>query len=262
MRHDLIRENDPPRGVSVATHCRDYPAGFCVDLHAHASHQLVYASRGVMEVISGKSMWVIPPCFCLWIPARTLHEVRMTTGVSMRTLYLRPRLCSLGSECGVLHIGAFLRELILAVMRTGRLRYRNRVESALCELLIAELKCASPVPTRVVLPADPRALEAARRVLADPALRLPQAKLCQFAGLSVRTLERIFQREVGLDFENWRRHVRLIRAIELLIEGRSVKEASFLVGYQHPGAFVTLFKANFATTPKAWITALNRRNLR
>jgi AraC-like DNA-binding protein len=91
-------------------------------------------------------------------------------------------------------------------------------------------------------------------------LRLPQTELCQFAGVSVRTLERIFQREVGLDFESWRRQVRLVRAIELLVEGRSVKETAFLVGYQQPGAFVSLFKANFATPPKAWIAALNRRH--
>jgi AraC-like DNA-binding protein len=260
MRHLLIRENDPPRGVSISTHSRDYAAGFRVELHAHASDQLVYASRGVMEVASGKSIWVIPPCFCLWIPARTLHEVRMTTHVSMRTLYWRSTLAGLRPECRVLHIGAFMRELIFAAMRAGHLRYSNRVESALCELLVAELKCASSVPTRVVLPTDHRALEVARRVLADPAMRLPQTKLCQFAGVSVRTLERIFQREVGLDFESWRRQVRLVRAIELLVEGRSVKETAFLVGYQQPGAFLALFKANFASTPKAWITELNRRN--
>lgn len=260
MRHLIVRENDPPRGVSVSTHSRDYPSGFHVALHAHASDQLVYASRGVMEVTSGKSLWVIPPWFCLWIPAGTLHEIRMSSPVSMRTLYLRRTLANLTPECRVLHIGSFMRELIFAVMRAGRLRYNNQVESALRVLLVAELRCADPVPTHVVLPRDPRAQKVARRVLANPALRLPQTELCQFAGVSVRTLERIFQREVGLDFESWRRQVRLVRAIELLVEGRSVKETAFLVGYQQPGAFVSLFKANFATPPKAWIAALNRRH--
>ncbi|MGA8670856.1 MAG: helix-turn-helix transcriptional regulator [Terracidiphilus sp.] len=259
MRH-LIRENDPPCGVSVSIHSRDYPAGFRVGLHAHASDQLVYASRGVMEVTSGKSIWVIPPCFCLWIPAGTLHEIRMPSAVSMRTLYLRRTLAKLAPECRVLHVGSFMRELIFAVMRAGRLRSGNRVESALRELLLAELRGASSVPTRVELPRDPRAHEVARRVLADPALRLPQTELCQSAGVSVRTLERIFQREVGLDFESWRRQVRLVRAIELLVDGHSVKETAFLVGYQHSSAFLALFRANFATTPRTWIMELNRRH--
>jgi AraC-like DNA-binding protein len=260
MRQLLVRENDPPRGVSVSTHSRDYPAGFHLALHAHASDQLVYAGRGVMEVTSGKNLWVIPPRFCLWIPARTLHEVRMSSAVSMRTLYLRPAAADLGPDSCVLHIGPFLHELIFAVMRAGRLRCRNHVETALRALLVAELEHASSVPTCVVLPRDPRAQQVARRVLAEPALRLRQTELCQSAGLSVRTLERIFRREVGLDFENWRRQVRLVRAIELLVDGYSVKETAFLVGYQQPGAFLTLFKASFATTPKAWIAELNRRH--
>lgn len=260
MRQLLVRENDPPRGVSVSTHGRDYPGGFRVELHAHASDQLVYASRGIMEVISGKSLWIVPPCFCLWIPARTPHEIRMSSQVSMRTLYLRPTVAGLKLECRVLHVGAFMRELIFAVMRAGHLRYRDRVESALRELLVAELKRASPLPTQVELPQDSRGLEVARRVLADSTPRVPLKQLCQSAGVSVRTLERIFQREVGLDFESWRRQVRLMRAVELLVEGRSVKETAFLVGYHQPGAFLALFKATFATTPKAWIADLNRRH--
>lgn len=84
--------------------------------------------------------------------------------------------------------------------------------------------------------------------------------MCAAAGVSVRTLERTYRREVGTDFECWRRQVRLMKAIELLVAGRRVKEVAFLVGYQHPGAFVTLFRATFGATPKAWISVLERLN--
>lgn len=260
LMRQLVRENDPPRGVSVSTHRRDYPAGFQVELHAHASDQLVYASRGIMEVTSGKNIWVVPPFFSLWIPARMPHKIRMSSQVSMRTLYLRQGIAGLKPEFRVLHVGALMRELIFATMRAGRLRYNNRTEFAIRELLVAELKRASPLPTCVQLPQDSRALEVARRVFAEPAARSSLGDLCQSAGVSVRTLQRIFQREVGLDFETWRRQVRLMRAVELLVEGRSVKETAFMVGYQQPGAFLALFKATFAMTPKAWIADLNRRH--
>lgn len=259
MRHLIVRENDPPRGVSVATHSREYPPGSHVPLHAHESDQLVYASQGVMEVRSGQNIWTIPPCFCLWIPARTVHEISMASHVSMRTLYLRPALTRVAAACCVLHIGPLMRELIVEIVRVGRLRYRNRIESALCDLLVAELQRANPVPTVVALPRDPRAFEIARIVLGDPALRLPLGSMCTSAGVSVRTLERIFLREVGIDFEAWRRQVRLMRGIELLVQGHSVKEVAFQVGYQQPSAFLALFKATFATTPKAWMKDLNRK---
>lgn len=213
-----------------------------------------------MEVASGQNVWTIPPHFGLWIPARTLHEIYMPERVAMRTLYLRPALTRLASDCTVIHVSPLLRELIFEIVRIGELRYRNRIECALRDLLVAELQRATPVPTVVVLPKDSRAARVAQAVLANPAARDTLRGMCASAGLGVRTLERIFLREVGTDFECWRRQVRLMKAIELLVAGRSVKEASFSVGYQQPTAFVALFRSTFATTPKAWISALNHGN--
>ena len=266
MRHplrritDVVRENDPRPGVSVATLARDYPRGSHVPQHAHGSDQLIYASRGVMEVASGTSLWLLPPHFGLWIPARTPHEIRMPERVSMRTLYLRPSLRGLKPRCAVFHVGPLLRELVFEIVEVRELRVGNRVECALRDLLISQLRRASPVPTGVVLPKDPRALKVANAAIKNPAARTSLKSMCATAGLSVRTLERIFLRETGGNFEHWRRQVRLMRAIELLVGGRSVKEVAFAVGYQNPSAFVTLFRATFGTTPKAWISALEPFN--
>ena len=156
MRQAIVRENDPARGISVATHSQEYPPGFHVSLHAHGSDQLIYASRGVMEVTSGQQVWMIPPHFGLWIPARTPHRIRMPERVDMRTLYLRPVLTNLERSCTVLHVGPLLRELIFEIVRVGRLRQRDRKESALRFLLVAELEGAPPVPAGVTLPKDRR----------------------------------------------------------------------------------------------------------
>jgi AraC-like DNA-binding protein len=258
MRQLIVTENDPKPGVSIATLAREYPRSSHIPEHAHGSNQLVYASRGIMEVASGQNLWKIPPHFGLWIPARIPHQIRMPEAVSMRTLYLRPAFTDLPSVCTVLHVGALLRELIIEIVRVGRLRIRDRIECALHELLIAELKRASPVPTVVVLPRDNRARSIAETVIENPACPMSLKSLCVSAGVSVRTLERTFRREVGTDFEFWRRQVRLMKAIELLVGGRRVKEVAFSVGYQHPSAFVALFRATFGTTPKAWISALER----
>jgi transcriptional regulator GlxA family with amidase domain len=180
----------------------------------------------------------------------------MPERVSMRTLYLRPSLTGLAPACTVLHVGPLLRELIFEIVQVGELRTRSRIECALRDLLIRELMRASPVPMGVALPKDQRALIVAQAVMANPAIRDSLRSLCASAGVSVRTLERVFQREVGSDFECWRRQVRLMRAVELLVSGRSVKEVTFSIGYHNPSAFVALFSATFGTTPKAWISGL------
>ena len=72
MRHSL----EPGRGVTVSSLAYEYPAGCLVPVHAHLSDQLIYATRGVMEVMVRQSYWLIPPQFALWIPSNTCHRIR------------------------------------------------------------------------------------------------------------------------------------------------------------------------------------------
>jgi AraC-like DNA-binding protein/mannose-6-phosphate isomerase-like protein (cupin superfamily) len=261
LRHsEVVTEYDPRRGVSVATLAYDYPSKFQVPEHAHGSDQLIYAISGLMEVSSGQSTWLIPPHFALWIPARTHHQIRMPGPVSMRTLYLRTGLTAgLEPRCAVLHVTSLLRELIVETVRVTQLRVRNQYERALRDLLISQLQKASPLPTFVTLPREPRALAVAQAVLRNPAESKAMAARCAEANVSVRTIERIFRKEMGIDFETWRRQVRLTKAVELLVSGFSIKEVAYKVGYRQSSAFVEMFRRTFGTTPKAWISALESR---
>jgi AraC-like DNA-binding protein/quercetin dioxygenase-like cupin family protein len=248
-----MREFDPGSGISVATLSYEYTAGHQVAEHAHGSDQLIYATRGVMEVSSGRDIWWIPPHFALWIPARTFHRIRMSSAVSMRTLYIRPGLVSgFGSGRAVLQVSPLLRELILETVRMSKLRTRNRSERALRDLIFLHVTRASRAPMQVTLPTDQRALLVARSVLDDPSELMPMKVLCAGAGVSTRTVQRLFQKEVGTDFESWRRQVRLIKAMELLISGFSVKQVAFAVGYSQPSPFVEAFRRTFGMTPRVW----------
>lgn len=256
MRHGVITEYDPKPGISISTLAYEYPSRYQVPEHAHGSDQLIYATHGVMEVLAGHSLWLIPPQFAIWIPARTLHRIRMPGAVSMRTLYLRRRLAARPAECTVLHVTPFLRELILEALRVRRLQSRNHLHRALRDLILSQLDCASSIPTFVTMPTDARALAVAQSVQADHASRLPLAALCSGVGASIRTIERTFRREVGLSFESWRKQTRLMKAIELLVAGRQIKEVAFEIGYRQPSAFVEMFRQTLGMTPKAWTAQL------
>ncbi len=179
----------------------------------------------------------------------------------MRTLYIKRGLVSaLPSDCAVLHVTPLLRELIVETVRIGQLRITNRLEQALCDLVVSHLEKASPVPIFVTLPREPRALAVTQAVLKNPAQSQTLAGLCAQVGVSVRTIERAFRRDVGTDFESWRRQVRLMKAVELLVAGCSVKQVAFGVGYRQCSAFVKAFSRTFGTTPKVWILELEKLN--
>jgi AraC-like DNA-binding protein/mannose-6-phosphate isomerase-like protein (cupin superfamily) len=260
LRHGkVVTEYDPKPGVSIATLSYEYPARYHVPEHAHGSDQLIYAISGVMQVFSGQSMWLIPPQFALWIPARTQHRIDMPGAVSMRTLYIRRGLVTaLPSRCAVLHVTPLLRELIVETVSVRRLRIRSRLERALSDVVISRIEQATAVPIFVTMPREPRALAVAQLVLDNPAQPETLAKLCVPAGVSVRTLQRAFRKDVGLDFESWRRQARLTKAVELLVDGSSVKEAASSVGYRQTSAFVELFRRTFGATPKAWTGSFGR----
>ncbi len=259
MRQSIVTDYDPRPGISISTLAYEYPADFHVPEHAHGADQLIYATSGLMEVSAGRRLWLIPPQFAVWIPARTRHQIQMRGSVSMRTLYLRRGLAhDLPDKCAVFHILPLLRELVVEVVRIGQLRTRNRLHCSLKDLLVSQLQNAPSVPTFVILPADRRALAVARTLMENQAAGSPLQILCSNVGVSVRTLERIFRREVGVTFEEWRRQVRLMKAIEQLVGGCTVKEAAFRVGYRHPSNFVEMFRQTLGATPKVWLSMIRR----
>jgi AraC-like DNA-binding protein len=259
----LVLEYDPAPGVSISTLAYEYPVGFNVAEHAHGSDQLIYGTRGVMEVAADRSLWLIPPQFAVWIPAHTIHKIRMPGAVSMRTLYLRRGLASrLPRTCAVFHVKALLRELIVEAVRIGNLRSRNHLHRTIRDLIVHGLHHASPGPTFVSLPEDSRALAVAQATMADLAAGRSLSELCTDSGASVRTIERAFRRDVGTSFELWRRQARLMKAVELLVAGHSVKEVAYDVGYRRTSAFVEMFRQTMGTTPKIWTsTQLGERGL-
>jgi len=263
MRHRALREYDPKAGVSISTLAYEYPAGYSVPEHAHGSDQLIYATRGVMEISAGRSLWMTPPNLAVWIPAGTRHRIRMPGAVSMRTLYLRRGLLPRAPQvCTVLHVSAFFRELVVEAVRIGKLRTTNHVHCALRDLIVSQLRNASPVPTFVSLPEDSRALGVAEAYIANQADAPSLDALCRKVGVSVRTIQRIFRKEVGTSFEFWRRQVRLMKGIELLVAARSVKTIAAEVGYRQPSAFVELFRQTLGMTPRSWVTALEAQDSR
>jgi AraC-like DNA-binding protein/mannose-6-phosphate isomerase-like protein (cupin superfamily) len=258
-QYGLVTEYDPKPGVTISTLAYEYPPGFNVPEHSHGSDQVVYAIRGVMEIACGQSFWLIPPRFAIWIPARATHNIRMPGAVSMRTLYLRRGLAPrLPDACRVLNVTPLLRELIVEAVRIGQLLWRNPLHCALRDLIVSELQSAAPVPSFVTLPGDPRARLVAHAVMGDLSSCVSFQALCEQAGASPRTIERIFRREVGLSFEFWRRQFRLMKAIELLAGGCPVKEVAFEIGYRRPSAFVEVFRRTLGTTPKAWAASLQK----
>jgi AraC-like DNA-binding protein len=74
-----------------------------------------------------------------------------------------------------------------------------------------------------------------------------------WAGMSTRTLTRIFRQETQCSVAQWRQQARLTRALERLAAGEPVAVVSDALGYATPSAFVAMFRKAFGDSPGRYL---------
>jgi AraC-like DNA-binding protein len=174
----------------------------------------------------------------------------MSGTVAMRTLYLKLRLArTLPRGCCVVQVSALLKELILHACTLGTLDREIRGQGHLIEVIVNQLEAIRVVPLRLPNPLDPRALRIAKVLWDDPSDRRTLRSLCKVAGASKRTVERLFQEDIGMTFGKWRQQLRLMQAMRLLADGAKVTHAALESGYSTPSAFISMFRKTLGTTP-------------
>jgi AraC-like DNA-binding protein/quercetin dioxygenase-like cupin family protein len=235
----------PVRGLSLTL-----PDGEKLPLHSHPWAQLVYASGGAMRVSTPDAAWLAPPTRAIWAPSGVPHEIEMRGTVKMRTLYLSPeRAAGLSGECRALEVTPLLRELILEIVRLQMLKAGDPRHERLAGVLVDLLAQSETTPLGLPLPKDRRARILADAILDDPGAQASLDHLARDTGASLRTQQRLFQRETGLSLEAWRTRARMQHAVARLSDGASVTETALDCGYDSASAFITAFKRQFGRTP-------------
>ncbi|EIK95830.1 AraC family transcriptional regulator [Pseudomonas sp. M47T1] len=228
----------------------DYVSGEVIAAHCHAQVQLIHATAGVMRVTTAQGSWVVPPGHALWLPAAMEHEIRMTGDVQMRTLFIDPSALGFAvSSCQVVQVSTLVRELILAAIGGLGAAHREGRDQFLLGLLFAELQVAPPVATHVPLPSQPRLKALCEAFVADPSQESTLQHWADHSSMSSRTLARLFQRELGMTFGEWRTRTRLILSLQRLVSGASILEVALEHGYQSPSAFSAMFKRQLGHAP-------------
>jgi AraC-like DNA-binding protein len=245
------RSGDLKSAIATLTH--DYPAGHVVPLHFHDRDQLVYASRGVMTVRTRDGTWVVPPHRAVWIPSEIPHTITMSGLVAMRTLYLKPRLAKgLPQDCCVINVSTLLKELILHACTVRTLKKSVKWQMHLVAVILHQLEAVQTIPLQLPHLSDPRLLRIAEILMSDPRDSRTLAQLCKGTGAGKRSVERLFQQEVGMTFGKWRQQLRLMQGMRLLAEGAKVTHAALESGYGTPSAFTSMFRKALGITPSSY----------
>jgi AraC-like DNA-binding protein/quercetin dioxygenase-like cupin family protein len=225
-------------------------AGARFDWHTHDDHQLAWAASGVLVVLTEASTWVLPPTRALWIPAGLRHETGSPGRATMRSLYVRPDLCSVRwPEPTPVMARPLLAELI-GYLEDEPLDPARRARAE--QVLVDLLEPVAMTTIEVRMPAEDRAREVAEALCADPADQRTLAEWGRQVGASSRTLARSFVASTGVPFGRWRTLLRLQSALTLLAAGEPVSNVARQVGYETASAFTAAFHRETGMTPASY----------
>lgn len=255
---------------------RHYAAGTVLGLHAHLEAQLVYALSGVMRVETEAGRWLVPPQAAVWLPPLCPHAIEMGTDVAMFAVYYEPAACQRwqpgdwSGQVFALSVTALMRTVLAALSAgahtaaawepargagigvagedAGEMGSGTRAV-LLARLLLDEVARQPAAPTFLPLPTSAGARRAALLALEDTACRLSLEALAAQAASSPRTLSRCFPAETGMSYKAWRQRARIVAAVDMLAEGRAIKQVAARTGFASTAAFSYSFRQIMGETP-------------
>ena len=120
-------------------------------------------------------------------------------------------------------------------------------------VIVDQINIQPLAPLALPLPSDARLLKITRSLTENPADSRLLGEWALFAGASKRTLNRLFLKQTGMSFQNWRQQLRLLRALELLAAGDSVTGVALELGYENTSAFIAMFRRCLGSTPTRYL---------
>jgi AraC-like DNA-binding protein len=243
----------------VAAMARDLPPDHEIDWHAHPRFQVIYGTEGVMSVDTRDETWVVPPMRAVWMPPKMAHRIRTSGLVKMRTLYIRPDASGrMPKECRVLPVSPLLRELIQRATEMPVLYDESGAEGRVMQLILDELASAARLPYNLPMPRSAPLDKVCAELVAQPERSGTREEVARRHGMTGRTLDRQFRRQLGMSFGEWCRRAALLRALAWFAEGRPVTAVALDLGYNSLSAFSAMFKRETGRSPRAHVRDLRR----
>jgi len=224
--------------------------------HRHARGQFMYVESGLICIRTRAGMWALTPHRVGWMPPGAYHTVAIVEPTRGWSVLVAPEAAAgLPGQPSVLGANELMRALVHRAAGWSHRDALDEQQQRVMAVLMDEMRRANQPdePLHLPMPADRRLLRIARALLARPHDVRGLAEWADWAGLSARSLSRLFRRETGCSFAQWRQQARLTRALQRLAEGEPVAVVADALGYASPSAFIAMFRRSFGHPPARYI---------
>ncbi|WP_150467303.1 AraC family transcriptional regulator [Francisella sp. SYW-9] len=239
----LIKSESPVFGISHDG------SPFVDGSHQHIEAQLMYCSKGIIEAQVSEKVFLIPPTNAIWIPGNVPHSTLSKNPVNYRSVYFcEEKLDNLPKIPQVISISPLLRELILEICNfEGRLSIEQK---NIITVLIDQLNLAKQQNYILEIPNESIIKSIYKYVIENLSEALLLDQVAKNFAMSSKSLTRLFQKHVGMTFEQWKQQVKILEAISLLSqETTTTTQVAQALGYSSDSAFIHRFKKMTGKTP-------------
>lgn len=230
--------------------------------HAHNKHQIIYILSGTLHVEVKHSNYFVPERRIVWIPAEMEHKLSSNScQVSLIIFYLSldnltEQSCKGGFS--IYNTNTLLSENLNFISSQGK--YINKTQAPdLYRFILSFFNLLPQMNPEteflfktLIIPADSRLHPVINYISEHIREDLRLDHLAAKFHFSTRNLSRLFK-ESGIHFSSYLNHLRIMRAIELLTDGKkNIQEIAYETGFSSPNNFNRVFKQIAGTSPKLY----------
>ncbi|SHJ58145.1 AraC-like ligand binding domain-containing protein [Paraburkholderia terricola] len=216
---------------------------------AYRRARLIHVNAGVLTAHTETGRWVVPPGHAVWVAANVLHRLSAVGPVRLYSLYADAEAAPLPAQSDAVVPDRLVEALLIAAADLPHDQPFDEAAARLVQVLLDRLPRLRAAPLRLNWPSDPRTQRIADALSANPAEPAILEDLAAAAGVTARTAARLFVKETGQTFGQWRQQLRLLVALEHLGAGASVTRVALDVGYNDVSSFIAVFRDAFGDTP-------------
>ncbi|MGF1701717.1 helix-turn-helix transcriptional regulator [Photobacterium makurazakiensis] len=239
--------------TSVFIHYFDIAAGTETLAHQHEWGQIHLIKSGVLEMeVAGRKM-VSPAGYAIWTPPRVQHKAYNRRDIE----YCAINVCVSMVGCLPEHACMItLTPLVQAIIDDLIERQVGTVDGyhdqCLTEVLLARLATAHTLDNFLPTTAERLIQPILQALENDPADERTLADWAKIVYSTERTLNRRFQRELKMNFNEWRQRLKVVHALRLLKQSNAINEVAFQLGYSQASSFIKMFRRQMGMTPEAY----------
>lgn len=238
----------------ITTYSETLEHAKCAHSHAHSRAQIISCDRGIMEVHTPHTIWTVNPLQSVFIASMEEHQVYFPDHVTVLTAFVdESKLPPLPTQSFAFEPSSFFNSLLVKIVSFSNPSEPTDTQFRILEVFLDELALLTPSTTYLPTSQNLRLKPILDSLKTDLSTKHTLAYYAQKSYMSSRTLSRLFQKELGMSFGDWKMRLKLMEAVKLLGEEKSIKEIALDLGYENVSSFITAFKNYFGKTPTNYL---------